>query len=101
MAQQLHAGQIVPESGLYRVWHEPAHLGASNEVTFIRGRRFPTCPDCSTVSFELLQSDETYRHYPSSAPNHSFGTLLRAEPFGGQANGAAREPGTHLNEWDH
>ena len=66
MAQQLHAGQIVPESGLYRVWHEPAHIGAKNEVTFIRGRRFPTCPDCSTVSFELLQLDEIYRRDRSS-----------------------------------
>jgi hypothetical protein len=78
MAQQLHAGQIVPESGLYRVWHEPAHLGASNEVTFIRGRRFPTCPDCSTVSFELLQSDETYRHYPSSYRRKPAQSSLRS-----------------------
>ena len=66
MAQPFHAGQIIPESGLYRVWHEPAHIGASNEVTFIRGRRFPACPGCNTVSFEMIQSDEMYRQHWSS-----------------------------------
>jgi len=58
MAQQLRPGEIVPESGVYRVSHEPAHVGALCQIRFIRGRRFPGCPDCRGVGFELLQSDE-------------------------------------------
>jgi hypothetical protein len=66
MAEQLHAGQIVPQSGLYRIWHEPAHVGARNELSFIRGRRFPACPLCSSVTFELLQSHEKISQHRSA-----------------------------------
>ena len=60
MAQRLQAGQLVPESGIYRVTHGSAHVGAQNEITFIRGRRFPTCSICDDMSFELVFSDEAY-----------------------------------------
>ena len=58
MAEQLRPGNIVPESGVYRVTHEPAHIGALSQVTFIRGRQFPSCPHCPGIGFELLHSDE-------------------------------------------
>jgi hypothetical protein len=59
LAQQLQADQVVPESGIYRVIHDPRHAGAQQEVTFIRGRRFPRCPHCKETSFELLASDRS------------------------------------------
>src|SRR5215216_949446 len=60
MSQELQAGQIVPESGIYRVTHHPVHADAATAVTFIRGRRFPTCPSCDKISFTLVYSDEAY-----------------------------------------
>ena len=63
MAQQLRPGESVPESGLYRVSHEPTHVGALYQLTFIRGRRFPGCPHCQVITFELLKSHEVeWRH---------------------------------------
>jgi hypothetical protein len=58
MSQELQAGQIVPESGVYRVTHDPMHAAAAAAVTFIRGRRFPKCPHCDKISFTLVYSDE-------------------------------------------
>ncbi len=70
MAQQSHAGQIVPESGVYRVTHEATHVEeAPHEVTYIRGHRFPDCPRCSAISFELLYSDEaSWQHRHGGQP---------------------------------
>src|SRR5262249_7514958 len=48
------------------------HIGARDEYTLIRGRRFPNCPYCRTVSYELLQSHERYRRHRSR----------RGRPFG-------------------
>src|SRR6266576_7342535 len=60
MAQEHCSGQIVPESGVYRVTHLSAHAGAQLEVRLIKGRRFPGCPYCQEVSFELAHSDEAF-----------------------------------------
>jgi hypothetical protein len=60
MAQEHRSGQIVPESGVYRVTHLSAHAGAQLEVRLIKGRRFPGCPYCQEVSFELAHSDEAF-----------------------------------------
>src|SRR5262250_2942225 len=62
---QFQGGQVVPESGLYRVTHQLMHIGARDEYMLIRGRRFPTCPYCRPVSYELLQSHERYRRHRS------------------------------------
>jgi len=43
MAQEFKPGQIVPESGIYRITHDPQHADMPHEVTVIKGRRFPTC----------------------------------------------------------
>ena len=53
MAQERRSGHIVPESGVYRVTHPSAHAGAQPEVRLIKGRRFPACPHCQEISFEL------------------------------------------------
>ena len=73
MAQQLRPGEIVPESGVYRVSHEPTHVGALSQLTFIRGRRFPGCPDCRVISFELLKSDEVEWRHRSARRGRSRG----------------------------
>jgi hypothetical protein len=43
MAQEYKPGQIVPQSGVYRITHDPQHADMPHEVTVIKGRRFPTC----------------------------------------------------------
>ena len=43
MAEEFKPGQIVPESGVYRITHDPIHADVPHEVTVIKGRRFPTC----------------------------------------------------------
>ena len=56
MAQEFHPGQIVPESGIYRITHDPQHADMPHEVTVIKGRRFPTCRHCKGISFELVHA---------------------------------------------
>jgi hypothetical protein len=56
MAQEFHPGQIVPESGIYRIRHDPQHADMPREVTVVKGRRFPTCRHCKGISFELVHS---------------------------------------------
>ena len=60
MTQAHRSGQIVPESGVYRVTHASAHAGAQLEVRLIKGRHFPACPCCQEISFELAHSDEAF-----------------------------------------
>jgi len=60
MAQEHRSGQIVPESGVYRVTHASAHAGVLLQVRLIKGRRFPACPYCQQISFELAHSDEAF-----------------------------------------
>lgn len=46
-------GQIVPESGIYRVVHAGHRL--PHEVTLLRGESFPRCAKCADqVEFEAL-----------------------------------------------
>src|SRR5881275_163713 len=60
MAQEHCSGQIVPESGVYRVTHASAHAGVLLQVRLIKGRRFPAFPYCQEISFELAHSDEAF-----------------------------------------
>ena len=43
MAHEFKPGEIVPQSGIYTITHNPAHTDMPHEVTVIKGRRFPTC----------------------------------------------------------
>jgi hypothetical protein len=54
MPQEFRPGQIVPESGVYRIDHDPVQADMPHEVTVIKGRRFPTCRHCSGITFELV-----------------------------------------------
>jgi hypothetical protein len=42
-AQEFKPGEIVPQSGVYRIIHDPVHADMPHEVTVIKGRRFTTC----------------------------------------------------------
>jgi hypothetical protein len=47
-------GDTVPESGIYKVRHDPKHAG-NHEVTCIEGERFPPCRSCPHPTFELVR----------------------------------------------
>ena len=49
MAQEYKPGQIVPQSGVYKITRDPVHADMPHEVTVIRGRRFPS----KGITFEL------------------------------------------------
>jgi len=38
-------GDVCPQSGIYRVVHDPRHT-AEHEVTVVNGERFPPCNHC-------------------------------------------------------
>jgi hypothetical protein len=46
MDQEYKPWQIVPQSGVYAITHDPVHADMPHEVTVIKGRRFPTCRHC-------------------------------------------------------
>ena len=56
MAQEYKPGEIVPQSGIYTITHDPAHPGMPHEVTVIKGPRFPTCRHCKGVTFEVAHA---------------------------------------------
>jgi YjzC-like protein len=56
MAQEFKPGEIVPQSGIYKITQDSAHADMPHEVTVIKGRRFPTCRHCKGVSFELAHA---------------------------------------------
>jgi hypothetical protein len=56
MAQDFKPGQIVPQSGIYSISHDPHHPDMPHEVTVIKGRRFPTCRGCKGISFVLVHA---------------------------------------------
>ena len=56
MAQEYKLGEIVPQSGIYMITHDPAHPGMPHEVTVIKRRRFQTCRHCKGVTFEVAHA---------------------------------------------
>jgi hypothetical protein len=56
MTQEYRPGQIVPQSGVYTITHDPMHANMPHEVTVIKGRRFPTCRHCKGISFQLAHA---------------------------------------------
>ena len=53
MAQEFVSGDMVPQSGIYRITHDPAHMEV-HEVTALKGHRFPHCRHCKHLRFELV-----------------------------------------------
>ena len=55
MKRQFFApGQKVPATGIYFAKHHGHKL--AEKVVFLQGGRFPRCPRCEQVDFELLQA---------------------------------------------
>ena len=54
MSNSYKPGDVVPESGIYRVHHEPHRL--MHSATLLRNTLFPLCKRCGQqVRFELLR----------------------------------------------
>jgi hypothetical protein len=84
MAEEFKPGQIVPESGIYRMMHDQQHADMPHELTVIKGRRFPTCRHCKGVTFELVHGAKHVHEIPhleegelTSAPAGHSGDVLR------------------------
>jgi hypothetical protein len=58
MEQEYQSGEIVPASGIYQIKGTNLPPGCAREITFIRGRRFPSYPEAHLVRFELIYRDE-------------------------------------------
>jgi len=54
MALEHKPGEKVPESGIYRVTHDPKHL-QEHEVTVIAGKPFPPCRGCQHPRFVAVK----------------------------------------------
>lgn len=84
MAREFHPGQIVPESGVYRITHDPEQADMPHEVRVIKGGRFPTCRHCRGISFELVYAAKHVHEVPhlneeqqlSSAPEGHSGDVI-------------------------
>jgi hypothetical protein len=48
-------GSVVPESGIYKVTHDPKHAGV-HEVTCVAGDKFPPCKGCDHPRFVLVRA---------------------------------------------
>ncbi len=64
MTQAFRPGDPVPQTGIYRVKHEPSHT-PEHEVTCIYGTKFPRCRDCNHPYFTLV-------HAATHIKNHEF-----------------------------
>jgi hypothetical protein len=60
MAHEFKPGQIVPESGIYSITHDPQHADMPHEVAVIKGRLFPTCRHCKGIAFELVHAAKAF-----------------------------------------
>jgi hypothetical protein len=71
MAQEYEPGEIVPQSGIYTITHDPQHADMPHEVMAIKGRRFPTCRHCKGITFELAHAAKhvgEIEHPPDKQP---------------------------------
>ena len=103
MSQEFQPGQIVPETGTYKVIHVPAHAGALNLVTVIKGRRFPDWQCCQAVTFELVYSFEAYRRdtagYGRTARERRLSRKKRAVPFVARFKLIPAKSGRAIRAW--
>jgi len=54
VGEEFKPGENVPNSGIYRVIHDPEHAQA-HEVTCIAHKRFPPCRGCDHPRFVLVR----------------------------------------------
>ena len=76
MAQEFKSGEIVPQSGIYRITHDPAHMEV-HEVTALKGHRFPTSRHCKSLRFEL-----EYARRATSTSSKTWAPAPRRPDFG-------------------
>jgi hypothetical protein len=53
MVHEYRPGDIIPESGVYRIRHDPEHAEMAGQLTLVKGQRFPTCRGCNGMRFTL------------------------------------------------
>lgn len=81
MAEHFKPGQLVPESGIYGITHDPVHADMPHEVTVIKGRHFPTFRHCKGITFDLTHAAKHVHEVPhlaepeSAAHGHSGDVL--------------------------
>src|SRR5712672_430633 len=71
MAREFKPGEIVPQSCIYTITHDPAHADMPHEVTVIKGRRFPTCRHCKGIGG--TEGSNPPRSTGESVANLTFG----------------------------
>lgn len=54
MSEEYKPGQVVPNSGIYKVTHD-AHT-QPHEVTCVKGEPFPPCNSCQHPKFVLVKA---------------------------------------------
>jgi hypothetical protein len=62
-------GELVENSGIYKVIHDPAHA-QEHEVTVIAHKRFPPCRGCAHPRFVLVRAAhhiEVHEHFKGMA----------------------------------
>jgi hypothetical protein len=59
MAEEYKPGQIVPQSDVYTITHDPVHADMPHEVTVIKGRRFPTAATAKTSASSSRMRHDT------------------------------------------
>jgi hypothetical protein len=69
MAQEYRPGEIVPQSGIYTITHDPAHADMPHEVTVIKGRRV----DLPALQGHQLELAHAAKHVGESPDNHAAG----------------------------
>ncbi|HEX3861093.1 MAG TPA: hypothetical protein VHY35_05320 [Stellaceae bacterium] len=58
MVHEFRPGGIVPDSGVYRIRHDPEHPEMAGQLTLIKGQLFPTCRGCGGMRFTLSLAAE-------------------------------------------
>ena len=57
--QEFSAGMKVPESGIYHAQHTCA---APRDLVLIAGQTFPPCPDCDSITFQIVRTAAYIHH---------------------------------------
>jgi hypothetical protein len=55
VGQEFQPGDLVANSGIYKVIHDPAHT-KEHEVTIVAHRHFPPCRGCKHPRFVLVRA---------------------------------------------
>jgi ATP-dependent DNA ligase len=99
VAQEYKPGEIVPQSGIYTITHDPAHAGMPHEVTVIKDRRFPTCRYCRGISFELAHAAKHVAEIDHLKQAHAPAGYLHAAVMARTVERRQRGEAAPLPQW--